>query len=40
MKVANVCMYLFVSSSFGGGQAPPLHTIVFSVQRRVVLRYS
>ena len=22
-------MYLFVSSSFGGGQDPPLHTIVF-----------
>ena len=32
MKVANVCMYLFVSSSFGGGQDPPLHTIVFIME--------
>ena len=32
MKVANVCMYLFVSSSFGGGQEPPLQTIVFIME--------
>ena len=32
MKVANVCVYLFVSSSFGGGQDPPLHTIVFIME--------
>jgi len=32
MKVANVYMYLFVSSSFGGGQDPPLHTIVFIME--------
>ena len=32
MKVANVCMYLFVSSSFGEGQDRPLHTIVFIME--------
>ena len=31
-KVANVCMHLFVSSSFGGGQDPPLHTIFFIME--------
>jgi len=25
-------MYLFISSSFGGGQDPPLHTIVFIME--------
>jgi len=32
IKVANACMYLFVSSSFGGGEDPPLHTTVFIME--------
>ena len=32
IKFANVCMYLFVISSFGGGQNPPLHTFVFIIE--------
>ena len=29
-------MYLFVSSSFGGGQDPPLHNIVFIMENLCV----
>jgi len=32
MNVSNACMYLLLSSSFGSGQDPPLHTIVFIME--------